>query len=92
MEKVIERIEKVKVGTTAKDIAADRRDFFLENVSESATVYFKEKSEDGKVCTAENGFALLPKTIFPRPLCAKTLSVIASAADADLRVLYVGEG
>ena len=43
MEKVIERIEKVKVGTTAKDIAADRRDFFLENVSESATVYFKEK-------------------------------------------------
>ena len=41
---------------------------------------------------AENGFALLPKTIFPRPLCAKTLSVIASAADTDLRVLYVGEG
>lgn len=92
MEKVIERIDRLKIGTTAKDIAVDRRDFFLENVSEGATVYFKEKSEDGRACTVENGFALMPKTVFPRPLCAKTLSVIASAADTDLRVLYVGEG
>lgn len=92
MEKVIKRAEKLKVGTSAKDLAVNRRDFYLVNTSESATVYFKEKSVDGKACTADNGFALPPKTIFPRPLCAKTLSVIASAADTDLRVLYVGEG
>lgn len=92
MDKIIEKVEKLAAGTTARDVEVNRRSFYLANASDSALVYFKERSEDGKACTAANGFILPPKTIFPRPLCAKTLSVLASAADTDVRILYVGEG
>lgn len=92
MNMIIRSAEKVSVGTSAKTVNVNSKTFLLVNTSETATVYFKEAAEDGKAATAANGFALLPKQMLQLPLCARQLSVISTAADTDVRILYVTEG
>jgi len=86
----IDSIEKVSVTTTAKDIEVNYRAFMIENLTDGKIVYFKEKSEDGKACTANNGFAIPGVKIFDKVMRAKTLSVIGSDS-CDARILYVVE-
>lgn len=88
MSYIIESAKKVAVTTQAQDVDADCRSFLAVNTSQTATVYFREKGDDGKEVTADNGFVLLPGTMTPVVLCAKTLSVMATEA-ADLRLLFV---
>ena len=82
--------EKIAVGTTAVNVEVNCRAFLIKNNSDSATVYFRE-AQDGKAATADEGFALAAGETCPVPLCARTLSLIASA-EADVRMLYIGEG
>ena len=82
--------EKVRVGTTAVNTAVNCRAFLIKNNSASGTVYFRE-AQDGETVTADTGFALAAGETIPVPLCAHTLSLIASA-EADVRLLYIGEG
>lgn len=92
MNMIVRSAEKVTVGTSAKSVNVNSKTFLMVNTSETNTVYFKEMAEDGKAVTAATGFALLPKETLQLPLCARTLSMIASAADTDVRLLYLTEG
>ena len=92
MNMIVRNAEMITVGTSAKSVAVNSKTFLMVNTSEAGTVYFKEKAEDGKDVTAATGFALLPGQMIQIPLCARTLSMIASAADTDVRLLYLTEG
>lgn len=86
----IEEVMALSVGTAAQDADIRCQSFLIENNSAAATVYFKEKDTDGAACTAANGFALGPGKCLDRVLCAGTLSLIASAAATDVRLLILG--
>ena len=92
MNMIVRTAEKVEVGTSAKSVSVNSRSFLIANTSETATVYFKEMAEDNKAVTAASGFALLPGQMLQLPLCARKLSLIASAAGTDVRILYLSEG
>lgn len=87
----IEATEKVSAGTEAVDVEAGFRAFLIKNCSSSATVYFRESYGDGEACTANNGFPVSPGETLTVPLRAGKLSLIATA-EADVRLLYIGEG
>ena len=88
----IETVRALSVGTTAQDVNVNYRGFLMQNLSDTATVYFREKDADGKDCTAQNGFALPPGAVQERVYTAHTLSLVASAAGADVRILLVDIG
>lgn len=90
MSKTIDSIQKVAVTTTAKDIDVNCRHFIIENLDDSATVYFKEKKYDNTAVTADNGFAIPPNTVLDMVFTAHTLSIKGSAG-ADVRLMYVME-
>ena len=87
----IEKIVKLTVGTTAQTVDVKGLACLIENNSDSAAVYFKERRADGKAATAANGFALGPGQMTPLPLTAMELSVIAGAAGTDVRMLILEE-
>ncbi len=87
----IEKVTALTVGTSAQTVAVNGLAFVMENLSESATVYFKEKRADGKAATASNGYALPAGKSTEFPLVAMDLSVVASAASTDVRVLILEE-
>ena len=89
---IIESTKKVTAGTKAVEVEAHCRPFLMVNTSASATVYFKEKAEDGKAVTADNGFALLPGQSLRVPLTARELSILSSEEGADVRLLFCTEG
>lgn len=89
---IIESTKKVNAGTKAVSVEAYCRPFLMVNTSASATVYFKEEAEDGKAVTEATGFALLPGQTLRFPLTARKLSIIASEADVDVRLLFGSEG
>ena len=84
----IEKVKKLSVGTAAVEEELCCQAFLIENNSTSATVYFRDKDADGIDCTAENGYALLPGERLDLPLCARELSLVASA-QADVRLLIL---
>ncbi len=90
MSYIIDSVKKLSVGTSAVTEAAACRHFMIQNNSADATVYFKEKN--GADATASNAFALGPGKTFEHVLNANELSLIASAASTDVRILYVSEG
>lgn len=95
MDEMMYKIEEVltlTVGTTAVEQEIRYQGFLIENLSESATVYFRDKEADGADCTAGNGFALAPGARTEVVLTARTLSLIASAASTDVRLLIVDLG
>ncbi len=88
----IDRIEKLSLGTTAVSVAVRGLACLIQNNSESAAVYFREKSGDGKAATASNGFALAGGRTLEVPLTAMELSIVASAASTDVRVMILDMG
>ena len=88
----IDNVKVLSVGTAAQDVKVNYRGFLLQNRSESATVYFREKDADGTDCSALNGFAVGPGVTLDRVYTAHTLSLVASAAGTDVRLLLVDIG
>lgn len=88
----IDRVVTLTAGTTASTVKVNGLACLLQNNSESATVYFKEKSEDGKAATASNGFALGAGKTTEIPMVARELSIVASAASTDVRILILDLG
>lgn len=82
-----EGVQAVSVGTTAKDVECHFRNFMLQNASEDKTIYI----QSGIKATAANGLALYPKDRIKTVMTADVISVVASAAGADLRIIYVDE-
>lgn len=83
--------EKVSLRAgEAAEVAVNCRAFLIKNNSDSAKVYFGEALGSTAV-TTETGFPLAAGETCVLPLCAHTLSLIA-AADAEVRLLYIGEG
>jgi len=87
----IESVQTLTVGTTAQTVSVRGLGCLVQNNSESATVYFKEARFDGKAAAASNGYALGPGKETRLPLVAMDLSIVASAAGADVRVLILEE-
>lgn len=87
----IEKVVALTAGTTAETVEVRGLAFMLQNLSESATVYFKEKREDGKAATASNGYAVGPGKETQIPMVALDLSVISDTASTDVRVLILEE-
>lgn len=88
----MEEVRALTLGTTAMTLDMGCRGFLLENCSQSATVYFREKDADGIDCNASNGFALGPGERMNMALAARTLSLVASAAGTDVRMLLLDMG
>lgn len=87
----IERVEKLTAGTTASTVEVHGLACLIQNLSESATVYFKEKRWDGKAATASNGYAVAAGKETVIPMVAMDLSIVASAASTDVRILILEE-
>ena len=85
----IERVEKLTLGTTAQTVEVRGMAFLIANNSESASVYFKEKRDDGKAASSSNGFLVPAGKTTLVPMVAMDLSVVASAASTDVRVLIL---
>lgn len=83
--------EKVVVSKTAVNVPVNCRAFLIKNNSDSAKVYFGEVGENGEAVTEDRGFVLGPHETYPVPMRAHTLSLVATA-DADVRMMYIGEG
>lgn len=88
----IVKTQKITLGTSAQSVKVNGLAFLLQNLSDSATVYFKEKAEDGVNATASNGFALTAGKTMEQPLVAMELSIVSSAASTDVRVLILDLG
>lgn len=82
-----EGVQAVSVGATAKDVECHFRNFMLQNASEDKTIYI----QSGIKATAANGLVLYPKDRIKTVMTADVISVVASAAGADLRIIYVDE-
>lgn len=87
----IEKVVTLSVGTAAVTVKVSGLAFLLQNRSNSATVYFKEQRGDGTAVTAANGYALGPGEETRLPLTALELSLAATAAGTDVRVLILDE-
>lgn len=83
------RVEKLTAGTTATSVMVSGYAFLIANNSESASVYFKEKAADSVACTSSNGFLLPAGKTTDQPIIAEELSIVASAASTDVRVLIL---
>ena len=88
MEYRIESVKVLSLGTTETEVELGSAAFLLENCSEEATVYFKEKDYDGVAAASDKGFALAPG-MMPVVLCAHCLSLVASADETDVRLLVL---
>ncbi|MBR6208714.1 MAG: hypothetical protein IKQ69_06925 [Oscillospiraceae bacterium] len=85
----IEKVEKLTVGTSAQSVMVSGLACLIQNNSDSAAVYFKEKRYDGTDASSANGYAIAPGGQTTIPLVAMELSVAASAASTDVRVLIL---
>ena len=91
MALIIDSVKTLSIGTNATTEKAACRDFIIQNNSADAVVYFKEKADDDAAATASNGFALAAGKTTEHVFNARELSLIASAASTDVRILYVRE-
>ncbi len=85
----IRKVEKLSVGSTAKSVSVNGRAFLIANNSAEASVYFKDKAVDGTNVTSTTGFLLPAGKVTDVPLIADELSIVASAASTDVRVLIL---
>lgn len=84
----IESAEAVSVGTTAKEVETHFRGFLLANASADKTIYF---CNGEKKATAAAAFPIPAGTTLDIRFTADKISVIASGAGADLRILYIDD-
>lgn len=85
------RVEKLTAGTTATSVMVSGHAFLIANNSADASVYFKEKAADNVACTSSNGFLVPAGKTTDEPMIAEELSVVASAASTDVRVLILDQ-
>ena len=83
--KKIDSVCVLTLGTSAQTVRVSGLACMVQNNSESASVYMKERRADGEDVTADNG----ERT--PVPFTALDLSLVASAAGTDVRVLLLDE-
>lgn len=88
----IEKVVALTAGTTASTVKVNGLACLVQNLSDSATVYIKEQREDGQKATASNGWAIGPGKSTDVPLVAMELSVVASAASTNVRVMILDFG
>ena len=81
----IDSVCVLTLGTSAQTVRVSGLACMVQNNSESASVYMKERRADGEDVTADNGWRT------PVPFTALDLSLVASAAGTDVRVLLLDE-
>jgi len=82
--KKIDSVCVLTLGTSAQTVRVSGLACMVQNNSESASVYMKERR-------ADNGWRLAPGERTPVPFTALDLSLVASAAGTDVRVLLLDE-
>lgn len=82
------KCEAVSVSTTAKEIECQHMGFMLANPTADKTVYFCS-ADNGEKATAAKSFPVPPGTVLDTVFSAGKISVIASEAGADLRILFI---
>ncbi|MBQ7737996.1 MAG: hypothetical protein IJT62_09235 [Oscillospiraceae bacterium] len=87
----IEKVVKLTAGTSAQTVEVHGLACLVQNNSDTATVYFKERRDDGKAATTSNGYALGPGKQTEIPMVAMDLSIISDTASTDVRVLILEE-
>lgn len=87
----MDNVQVLKLGTAPKTVMVRGLACLVQNNSETATVYIKERREDGVDVTAGNGWAIGPGGATSVPLVAMELSLAASTANTDVRVLVLDE-
>lgn len=87
----IESVAALSLGAAAQTVRVNGLSCLVENNSDTASVYFKEKRLDGVSVTTENGWVLGPGEKTCVPMAALELSLVADAADTDVRVLILDE-
>ena len=85
----IAEIRCLTLGTEAVCVPVRGLACLVENNSASGSVYLREQRVDGVSAGADNGWVLAPGERTPVPLVALDLSLAASAADTDARVLIL---
>ena len=85
--KKIDSVCVLTLGTSAQTVRVSGLACMVQNISESASVYMKERRADGEDVTADNA----PGERTPVPFTALDLSLVASAAGTDVRVLLLDE-
>lgn len=89
--KKIDSVCVLTLGTSAQIVRVSGLACMVQNNSESASVYMKERRADGEDVTADNGWRLAPGERTLVPFTALDLSLAASAAGTDVRVLLLDE-
>ena len=84
--KKIDSVCVLTLGTSAQTVRVSGLACMVQNNSESASVYMKERR-----AAADNGWRLAPGERTPVPFTALDLSLVASAAGTDVRVLLLDE-
>ena len=87
----LEKVLALTVGTTAETVNVGCKAFLIANNSAEASVYFKEKAVDNTAATTSNGFLVPAGKTTGEPMISESLSVVASAADTDVRVLILDQ-
>ena len=87
----LESVAALTLGASAQTVRVNGLSCLVENNSDTATVYFREKRMDGLAASASDGWALGPGEKTSVPMAALELSLIADAADTDVRVLLLDE-
>ena len=87
----IEKVIALSVGTEECECAVHGMTCLVQNLSETANVYLKEKRGDGVGVTDANGWCIPAGKELPFPMAALDLSLIADDDDTDVRVLVLDE-
>ena len=88
----IEKIEALTVGTSAQTVSLGGLACMVQNLTEGATVYIKEKRHDNVAASATNGWAIAAGKSTEIPLVALDLSIISDTASTDVRVMILDLG
>ena len=89
--KKIDSVCTLTLGTSAQTVRVSGLACLVQNNSDSASVYMKERRADGEAVTAESGWRIGPGESAPIAFPARALSLAASAAGSDVRVLLLDE-
>ena len=85
----ITEVRAMTLGTEAVTVPVQGLACLVENNSDSASVYLRERRFDGAAAGADNSWILPPGSRTVVPLVAMDLSLAASAADTDVRVMIL---
>ena len=87
----MDSVQVKKLGTAPETVMVRGLACRVQNNSTTATVYIRERREDGADADTDNGWAIAPGGAMSVPLVAMELSMVATAANTDVRVLVLDE-